>query len=146
MLEFKFRAWHKKWNVMIGWELLSPIMMGESVRFNKPLKASEQFSIPSDTGKFYELRPGNPFVHPDLVMMQYSGFQDINGTDIYQGDVIKVTQYNPDRYAVDILDGGFCMTHPLISTMNIDINHFNRRENRIMAGIECNIYSNPRWV
>ena len=65
MIEIKFRAWDKENKVMI---------QGDDLAFEEYLPLAELFQ------------------DCDLTFMQYTGVLDINGVEIYEGDVIKVIE------------------------------------------------------
>ncbi len=126
MLPFKFRAWHRVHQAMIPWEVLQASMGGNEIRIPRTkLDVRHWGDIPVQEVSHLSLRLGNFFDSPDLLLMQFSGFQDKKGREIYQGDVISVAHYNPPHYAIDILEGGFCATHPDLDGYPIDLNHFN---------------------
>ncbi len=129
MVEFKFRAWHKVHKVVIPWELLQATMAGKDVWLPKDkLEISKWGDKPPMDAVHHVMKPGNFFADPNLMIMQFSGYKDAIGRDIYQGDIIKISHYNPEDYAIDILQGGFCATHPNLDGYPIDLNHFNEYE------------------
>lgn len=58
---------------------------------------------------FWEWRVirGNPFTHPDLELVQFSGIKDIGGRAIYVGDILELPQWRPSLYVIDFDRGGF---------------------------------------
>lgn len=89
--EIKFRAWDKRVNEMHQVHGLTPDTLWLS-------------------GKAYPI-----IFHPleHFVLMQYTGLKDKNGKEIYEGDVVRVTDEDGDMYWTDtagnehlVSDGG----------------------------------------
>ena len=94
MREIKFRAWDVLNNKMLNW--------------------GDIFHLPA-----WEIFPGTPEQRP-FNIMQYTGLQDRNGREIYEGDIIeflenesgetwtaKIVFENLAFKALDVEDGGY---------------------------------------
>jgi hypothetical protein len=105
--ELKFRAWDSVDRVMKDPFTLSDIAAGY------------------DCG--YRVDKDLPLVRPhdeddrDFIM-QYTGLKDKDGREVYEGDIIEAKHYAPQRYLVEFIEGGFCLTHPKLNGYPMDIN------------------------
>lgn len=148
MSGFKFRAWHKPTGRMIPWDMLSGLLDGKEIRVPfKPSRPSRD--IPMDT-EFQEARirpPCNIFIHPDLVVMQWTGLLDGFGDEIFQGDIIASDSHNPNRFAVDFIEGGFAASHPKLIGCHIEMHHLSKvpHSERLAVAICGNVWEKPKW-
>ena len=76
MREIKFRAWQEKGKRMIPAEYVA--VAPPDSRFSKWCISGDGTTIRSDC--------------EDFVLMQYTGHKDKNGTEIYEGDLIKIVE------------------------------------------------------
>lgn len=69
------------------------------------------------------------------VLLQYTGLHDKNGKEIYEGDIVRSTDWNPEVYKVIFDRGAFCFTAGEL--MPIDCKYLEKFD------VIGNIYENP---
>lgn len=87
--EIKFRAWHKLLNQMIQVDAID--FSGGTIRNSDPCVVEDKTN-------------GGCYLLDNLVLMQYTGIKDINGVDIYEGDIVERRR---ERGLVDFNDRNY---------------------------------------
>lgn len=81
----------------------------------------------------------------EFPLMQYTGLKDKNGKEIYEGDIVRADDCNPEYEQIEFIEGGFCLTNPLIKGYPMDINSFYPSVG-CMLEVVGNIYENPEFL
>lgn len=63
----------------------------------------------------------------------YIGIFDKDGQELFEKCIIEVDQYNPSKYEIKYIEGGFCATRPNLEGYPIDINHFTSKDIKIIG-------------
>jgi hypothetical protein len=86
-----------------------------------------------------------PF-NDNLVYMQYTGLKDKNGNEIYEGDILYMPAFSPEKNIVRFNRGGFCLepvlAAPLESSFWPDIKYAEDEGSEVIG----NIYENPELL
>lgn len=135
-VEIKFRAWdnkEKKW--LLGYEhpnLGGFSMFGEVMLFEEWSRILNRFILQQIDR-----------VPDDLILMQFTGFQDKNKVDIYEGDIFGT----PEQLRCIVhreKDGAYILRfiHPLMKDKKISI-----LDDKIAKSLVIgNIYANPELI
>lgn len=85
-------------------------------------------------GRYTALDSGN------YEVMQFTGLKDKNGKEIYEGDIVRLEQWEPEIYEVVFNRGGFCFRHSDTDVFYHDAKYIEKGE------VIGNIYENPELL
>lgn len=54
----------------------------------------------------------------------WTGLHDSKDKKVFEGDIIRAPQYNPEYMKISFIEGGFCATYKVNGGYPIDIDHF----------------------
>jgi len=130
--EIKFRAWDKK----------------KSKMFNDVIVTNNMFYVPKNLLVDFS----NTYAMVNCILMQYTGLNDKNGTEIYEGDILQEVVPNYDACSCD---GCTCeqnyyhnneVKFDTLKGFYMDLNHYIKEEDFTRREIIGNIHENPELI
>ena len=124
MCEIKFRAWDKK---------------NEEMRFGYPVieKGVYKRFVEDITGSYFGVGINNG--NYGMELMQFTGFKDKNGKEIFEGDLVKHCSYKGKKFIIEYIAPKFECRNSKDGTV-MDLWHNNKFSDFEIIG---NIYENP---
>jgi len=123
--EIKFRAWDKKNKIMT----YNPI---NCINFDGQLLLND--------GQYHDIKK------TDYVLMQFTGLEDKNGKEIYEGDIVNA-QYNISSFFKKVcvyFENGCFYVDDKNPKQNLSIGYFFREKKEIE--VIGNLYENPELL
>lgn len=142
MREAKFRAWDK-----------NAYRMAEvtQIIFSKVQHTLVKYRYKTDNGKVKdETSHIDEKGHGTIVLMQYTGERDVNGKEIYEGDIVKVDTKIPHKkypkvFKVEFRDAGF-IANNIIEGWYDDLINITFPNSNAVVTVIGNIYEDPELL
>ena len=136
--EIKFRAWNKHnekmyYKVMVGMWGGKEVMDDENYTACMLYEYSNEHSNNNPKiGEWLHFEPYN-----DVELMQYTGHKDKNGKEIYEGDIVKLFEY-------EVIDN-IILPEEIVTISDIRVGCDTLRPSQYIE-IIGNIYENPEFL
>jgi uncharacterized phage protein (TIGR01671 family) len=130
--ELKFRLWRNNKKKMYFVTNLNFLMQG----------FEDSYEVEAD----YFDNDNEPYIidNENNILEQYTGLNDKDGKEIYEGDIVQSTNHHPDKFEIRFVEGGFCAWWGN-DEFPIDINHFYDSKGCCIKVIG-NIHENPELL
>lgn len=139
MRDIKFRVWDE----------LNKIMYLD-VDFIRSGDGNNDWIVFQSRGKPFDFDNPNPYFRQQIKIMEYSGLNDKNGVEIYEGDIVKFDSSIPYPANYGVKDGdmgviSFELAHFVVKPIGRDATTFylNELGDWVVIG---NIYKNPELL
>jgi len=136
MREIKYRAWNKEWGMLLPVDNII-FENGLAVEVRVTIKASDY----NHQDEWQDYRIGD-----EIILQQYTGLNDKNGKEIYEGDILKLTSIYflfYDLFTVGFNKGSFTFKN---KEEHYFKNYIGNRKEDLIIEVIGNIYENKDLI